>query len=433
MAIFTAALAFFLQADGGAGTGAPTSQGFGALAGMMSNIGPVAIFVLVLLLLASLYSWMVILGKISAFSKATTQSRKFIRAFRKATRLNEIAALTSDYSASPLAQVFEDVYETYKRQTGGSGPPRNLTPLERTAQTAASTAITTLERRMTWLATIGATSPFVGLFGTVMGVVDAFQGLGTAGTATLRAVAPGIAEALITTAAGLFVAVPAVVAYNQFSARIRLFASATDDFCRELLNSLEEMPSADAGAGAEGAGRDASRGRAQSIQVAGLVERAELAELAQFRKRFNVAFSTINGQTRSSLADINITPLVDVVLVLLVIFMITEPVLQSGIEVNVPKTRTVKQITEQRMVVTIDRDQNVYLNDQPVNVHDLPARLHQAGVDPTHQAIYLRSDERVPFGAFASVMDAVKQSGITNVSIVTQPLELKGSGGSGNP
>jgi biopolymer transport protein TolQ len=95
---------------------------------------------------------------------------------------------------------------------------------------------------MTWLATIGATAPFVGLFGTVMGVVDAFHGLGTAGAATLRAVAPGISEALITTAAGLFVAVPAVVAYNQFSARIRIFASATDDFCRELLNSLEEMP-----------------------------------------------------------------------------------------------------------------------------------------------------------------------------------------------
>jgi len=242
MAIFTAALACFLQADGGAGTGAPTSQGFGELASMMTHIGGVAIFVLVLLLLASLYSWMVILGKVSTFSKATKQSRKFIRAFRKATRLNEIAALSGDYSASPLAQVFEDVYETYKRQTGGSGPPRNLTPLERTAQTAASTAITALERRMTWLATIGATSPFVGLFGTVMGVVDAFSGLGTAGAATLRAVAPGISEALITTAAGLFVAVPAVVAYNQFSARIRLFASATDDFCRELLNSLEEMP-----------------------------------------------------------------------------------------------------------------------------------------------------------------------------------------------
>jgi len=242
MAIFTAALALFLQTDGGAGTGATPSPGFGELADMMSNIGPVAIFVLILLLLASLYSWMVILGKISTFSKATTQSRRFIRAFRKATRLQEIAALTGEYSASPLAQVFEDVYETYTRQTGGSGPPRNLAPLERTAQTAASTAVTALERRMTWLATIGATSPFVGLFGTVMGVVDAFHGLGTAGAATLRAVAPGISEALITTAAGLFVAVPAVVAYNQFSARIRIFASATDDFCRELLNSLEEMP-----------------------------------------------------------------------------------------------------------------------------------------------------------------------------------------------
>ena len=85
-----------------------------------------------------------------------------------------------------------------------------------------------------------------------------------------------------------------------------------------------------------------------------------------------MAFTTSNGQTRSSLADINITPLVDVVLVLLVIFMITEPVLQSGIEVNVPKTRTVQQITEQRVVVTIDRDQKIFLNDQPINIHDLP-------------------------------------------------------------
>ncbi len=144
-----------------------------------------------------------------------------------------------------------------------------------------------------------------------------------------------------------------------------------------------------------------------------------------------MAFTTTNGQTRTSLAEINITPLVDVVLVLLVIFMITEPVLQSGIEVNVPKTRTVNVLTEQRMVVTIDRDDNIFLNDQPVNIHDLPEKLHQAGVDPAHQSIYLRSDERVSFGNFASVMDAVKQSGITNISIVTQPLDTKASAGSG--
>lgn len=241
MPISTALLALFLQADAGAGT-AQGSQGFGAMAEMMANIGPIAIGVLALLLFASLYSWTLILSKWSTFRKAANESRRFVRAFRKATRLQEIATLAVETPASPLAQVFEDVYETYKRQTGGSGPPRNLAPLERTAQTAASEAITVLERRLTWLATIAASSPFVGLFGTVMGIVDAFHGLGSAGAATLRAVAPGISEALITTAAGLFVAVPALVAYNQFTARIRNFASATDDFCRELLNSLEEIP-----------------------------------------------------------------------------------------------------------------------------------------------------------------------------------------------
>jgi len=138
-----------------------------------------------------------------------------------------------------------------------------------------------------------------------------------------------------------------------------------------------------------------------------------------------MAFTSSNGRTQTSLAEINITPLVDVVLVLLVIFMLAAPVLQSGIEVSVPKTRTVKEISEQRMVVTIARDQSVFLGDKAVNIHDLPFQLRKSGADPAHQVIYLRADERVPFGAFASVMDAVKQAGITNISIVTQPLDAK--------
>ncbi len=243
MPIFTAA-AFVLLLQNEPATAPPEGgivHGATALMELMSNIGPVALGVLIILLIASLYSWTVIFGKWATFRRATNESRRFIRAFRKATRLQDIAAITGDYKDSPLAAVFEDVYETYRRQTGGAGPPRNLAPLERSAQTAASEAVTGLERRLTWLATIAATSPFVGLFGTVMGVVDAFHGLGTAGAATLRAVAPGISEALITTAAGLFVAVPAVVAYNQFAARVRVFAAAIDDFCRELLNSMEEI------------------------------------------------------------------------------------------------------------------------------------------------------------------------------------------------
>ena len=138
-----------------------------------------------------------------------------------------------------------------------------------------------------------------------------------------------------------------------------------------------------------------------------------------------MAFTSSSGATRSSLAEINITPLVDVVLVLLVIFMITAPVLQSGIEVAVPKTKMVKEITEQRLVLTIDKSQQVFLGDAPVNVHELAKKLQDRGVDPSTQVIYLRADENVPFGAFASLMDAVKQAGITNVSIVTQPLEAR--------
>ena len=136
-----------------------------------------------------------------------------------------------------------------------------------------------------------------------------------------------------------------------------------------------------------------------------------------------MAFST-KGRTHTALAEINITPLVDVVLVLLLIFMLTAPVLQSGIDVAIPKTRTVNQVTEERMVVTIDREQNVFLQDKPVNVNELPARLRTTG-NPAKRIIYLRADERVPFGAFASVMDAVKQAGITNISIVTRPIENK--------
>jgi biopolymer transport protein TolR len=142
-----------------------------------------------------------------------------------------------------------------------------------------------------------------------------------------------------------------------------------------------------------------------------------------------VAFTNNTGHTQTALAEINITPLVDVVLVLLVIFMLTAPVLQSGIEVAVPKTKTVKEITEQRQVVTINREQEVFLGDKPVNLADLPSRLARPGIDPAHQVIYVEADERVPFGAFASVMDAVKQAGITNISIVTQPIQNAPSNG----
>src|SRR5512140_3402714 len=124
-----------------------------------------------------------------------------------------------------------------------------------------------------------------------------------------------------------------------------------------------------------------------------------------------MAFTDSNGRTRSSLADINITPLVDVVLVLLIIFMLTAPILQSGIDVNVPKTRTVKEITEERQVISIDSKQRVYLGNDPVNINELGDRLRRKVRDPQSQSIYVRCDAEVPFGVFATVMDAMKSAG----------------------
>jgi biopolymer transport protein ExbD/biopolymer transport protein TolR len=126
----------------------------------------------------------------------------------------------------------------------------------------------------------------------------------------------------------------------------------------------------------------------------------------------------------TSLSDINVTPFVDVVLVLLIIFMITAPVLQSGIEVELPKTKTVKAIAEERLVVTIDRSERLYLGNQPVNINKLGEVL-QAKMPADQQAIYVRCDESVSFGTFATVMDTIRQAGIENISVVTEPLRRR--------
>lgn len=222
---------------------APPPISGSALVDMWHNLGPVAIAVLVILLIGSLQSWSIILGKWSAFRRAGTQSKRFLRAFQKAERLQDVAAVSEQFKPSPLVQVFEDTYDEYRHQMESTGEVRSLKTLERTAQTAASEALTVMESRMTWLATIGNVATFVGLFGTIMGIVDAFHGLGTSGGATLRAVAPGISEALVTTAAGIFVAVPAVMGYNQLTSRLRELGARLDDFGRELLNTMEELQS----------------------------------------------------------------------------------------------------------------------------------------------------------------------------------------------
>jgi biopolymer transport protein TolQ len=204
--------------------------------------GPVAKMVLLVLLAFSVLSWALILSKWSLLKRARIQSGRFVRAFRKSQRIQDVAMVAGQFRPSPLVGVFEGALEEYRRQVGMTGTFGNPVAVQRAMQIASSEEISRLERNLPWLATTGAVTPFVGLFGTVWGIIDAFHGLGTAGAATLRAVAPGISEALITTAAGLVAAIPAVIAYNLITHSIRDFAARTDDFAMEVMNAVERQP-----------------------------------------------------------------------------------------------------------------------------------------------------------------------------------------------
>ncbi len=195
--------------------------------------------VLLILLIASLLSWTMILAKWSQFRNGMEANTAFLRAFRKAPNLESVAVVIEQFRAAPATVVFDFGYQEVARQARARGAVVNKLSLERSLQLGVSEESARLERNMSWLATTATVSPFVGLFGTVLGIIDAFQGLGAAGSASLRAVAPGISEALIATAAGLAAAIPAAVAYNQFGHRIREMIARMDDFSLEFLNMTE--------------------------------------------------------------------------------------------------------------------------------------------------------------------------------------------------
>jgi len=216
----------------------------GEIIDLVRETGPVAQFVLLALLAFSLISWAIILSRWSMLKRARVQSGRFLRAFRRAQRLQDIASVSEQFRPSPLVGVFQSGFKEFERQVGTSGGLRNPLAVQRAMQIAASEEMTRFERNLPWLAITAAVTPFVGLFGTVWGIIDAFHGLGTSGAATLRAVAPGISEALITTAAGLAAAIPAVIAYNLIGGSLRDFAARCDDFSLEMANAVERQPAA---------------------------------------------------------------------------------------------------------------------------------------------------------------------------------------------
>lgn len=211
---------------------------------LIATTGLVARITLFILLFFSILSWAIIFKKYRRFSAARRKTRDFMKIFRGSRKLSDIRSACKNLASSPLVEVFLAGYREIENQvvlTENPGTPRirSLDAVQRALQIASSAQLTLLENWLTWLATIAAVTPFIGLFGTVWGIIDAFQGLGSAGTASLRSVAPGISEALITTAAGLFAAIPAVIAYNQYVQQVKEFGAQMDDFGLEFLNMTE--------------------------------------------------------------------------------------------------------------------------------------------------------------------------------------------------
>jgi len=214
----------------------------GQLGPLLEQTGWVARIVLVLLLGFSLFSWAVIFQKSRMFSLLDRHTTRFLSEFRSRKKLSDPKPMSP--SASPLVAVYTAGVREVESQLAETNPHggrvRSQNAVVATMQAASANEVRKLEKWMPWLATTGSVTPFIGLFGTVWGIIDAFSGLGEAGASSLRAVAPGIAEALITTAAGLFTAIPAVIAYNHFVHAIKNLAAQMDTFTNEFLAAVEK-------------------------------------------------------------------------------------------------------------------------------------------------------------------------------------------------
>jgi biopolymer transport protein TolQ len=206
---------------------------------LIKQSGPVPLTVMGVLLMFSLNSVTIIFAKAAALRRARNGNARFLRAFRKATRLDAVAAATEQFKSAPLATVFDFGYSEAARQVAAKGKITNIAAIERTLQLGMSEEISRLERSMNWLATTATVTPFVGLFGTVLGIIDAFQQLSSSGSSSLRAVGPGIAIALNTTALGLLAAIPAAIFYNLFGNGIKEIGARMEEFALEFLNLTE--------------------------------------------------------------------------------------------------------------------------------------------------------------------------------------------------
>ncbi len=349
--------------------------------------------VMLILALASVVSWTYIFSKYREIRRAVETSDEFEERFWSGIDLSDLyrELVHEDYGTEGMENIFLIGFKEFARlKQQGVAPEAVMEGAQRGMRVALSRELELLDEHLPFLATVGSTSPYIGLFGTVWGIMNSFRSLGAVKQATLAMVAPGISEALVATAMGLFAAIPAVMAYNRYSTDIGRLA--------EPLRSLH-------------------RGIPQRIAPAG-------------PRAMNVSSRGGRGGRRKPMAEINVVPYIDVSLVLLIIFMITTPLLQTGVDVDLPKaeSKAVDPGKDPPVVVTIKAAGELFVDvgdhkDVPVDKEGLREKVLSAVKDKPGRPVLIRGDQSVEYGKVIRVMASLKKAGVPSVGLMTQPEE----------
>jgi biopolymer transport protein TolQ len=333
--------------------------------------------VMALLILASLWSWWQIFLKLFVLKRANRDTDRFEDDFWKGGDLNELFQRATQNRGGALERIFSSGFREYaKHRRQGTSSAATMDSARRAMRASYQREIDALEANLSGLATIGSVSPYVGLFGTVWGIMNAFRGLQNVSQATLAQVAPGIAEALIATAIGLFAAIPAVVAYNRYTHDVDRLATRFESFIEEFSYILQRQ---------------------------GLAMR----------------------RPRKSINQINVVPYIDVMLVLLVIFMVTAPLINPGV-IELPSVGSQLAAPVAPLEISVRNDQSLWLRDgaaSPVRVspEELVARLRDHQARSPDQAVVIAADRAVRYEEVVRVLDLLQQRGVRKVGLLLRP------------
>jgi len=364
---------------------------------LFSNAHIVVKIVMIGLLAVSVWSWAIILEKFFLFAKTRKETDKFEQVFWSGQSLEELYQALAQRRNTGMAALFVAAMREWKRsleRDAGKPMPGVQLRVDKVMDVTISREVERMERRLTFLATVGSTAPFVGLFGTVWGIMSSFQAIAMSKNTNIAVVAPGIAEALFATALGLLAAIPAVIFYNKFNSEVARQASRLEGFADEFGAILSrQIDRTSSGISFMAVG----------LQVGG-------------------ALGGRRARRRSArpMAEINVTPMVDVMLVLLIIFMVTAPLLTVGVPIDLPKTDA-KQIEgdKEPLTISIQPDGKIFLQETELSLDEIVPKLTAISKNGFDERIFVRGDRRVDYGQIMKVMATINAAGFRRIALIS--------------